>query len=341
MYSGIKIWDIHSHALLPMFYLKRDLAKRSSPPLFWNPVRSHIDLPRVKEGGVDCITFTIYVPFPFRSKNYLEEALGMIRLLEEFAEKNSDQVEFIKSAHGIEHKTQGNRVAITLAVEGGHILDGKVENLQLLKERGVIYITLTHLYSNNIAESSFLKLLKKNGLTHFGKEVIKEMDRLGILIDVTHCSERAFWEVLESIDSPVIYSHGGVRRYCDMERNLSDAQIKAIAERGGIIGVMFSPWYLKKWSLFGDIKLFTKTVEHISEVGGINSVAIGSDFDGWIWTLRGIRDISSAWKIIEDLRRVYNDEEIKKICFENMRRVVYRVAERQIPITRSQIPNKR
>ncbi|HSE84174.1 MAG TPA: membrane dipeptidase, partial [Thermodesulfobacteriota bacterium] len=147
MYSGIKIWDIHSHALLPMFYLKRDLAKHSSPPLFWNPLRSHIDLPRIREGGVDCLTFTIYVPFPFYSRNYFGEAIKMISLLEEFAQRNSDQVEFIKSVHDIEHKVQGNRIAITLAVEGGHVLDGKAENLQVLKEKGVIYITLTHLYS--------------------------------------------------------------------------------------------------------------------------------------------------------------------------------------------------
>ncbi|HEX3036289.1 MAG TPA: membrane dipeptidase [Thermodesulfobacteriota bacterium] len=330
MYSGIKIWDIHSHALLPMFYLKRDLAKRSPPPLFWNPLRSHIDLPRIKQGGVDCLTFTIYVPFPFCSKNYFEEALKMISLLEGFTEKNGDAVELVKSVHGIEHTIRSNRIAVTLAVEGGHILDGKLGNLEVLKERGIIYITLTHLHSNNIAESSFLKLFEKKGLTCFGKEVIKEMERLGILIDVTHCSERAFWEVLETVDSPIIYSHGGVRRYCDIERNLSDAQIKAIAERGGVIGIMCSPWYLKKWNLLGGIKLFTKTVEYIAEVGGINSVAIGSDFDGWIWTLRGLRDISSTWKIVEGLRRVYNEEAIKKICFENVRQVIYRVTEKQI-----------
>lgn len=86
MYSGLKVWDIHSHALLHMFYLKRDLTKRAKPPLFWNPLKSHIDLSRTKDGRVNCLTFAVYVPFHIYSENYFEEALKMINLLEEFTE---------------------------------------------------------------------------------------------------------------------------------------------------------------------------------------------------------------------------------------------------------------
>lgn len=318
----MKVWDIHSHALLQMFYLKKDLTKRSKPPLFWNPLKSHIDLSRIKDGGVNCLTFAVYVPFHIHTGNYFKEAFNMVNHLEEFTERNIDALEIAKTASDIERIIRGGKLAVTIAVEGGHILDGKIENLETLKQKSVIYITLTHLHSNNIAESSFLKLFRARGLTDFGREVVMEMERLGILIDVAHCSERAFWEILEITDTPIIYTHGGVRRYCDMERNLSDAQIKAISERGGIIGITFFPLYLRKWSLFGGIPLFIRVLEHVADIAGIDSVAIGSDFDGWIWTLRGVKDISDTWRVVEALRRTFNEEEVKKILFENVRRIL-------------------
>jgi microsomal dipeptidase-like Zn-dependent dipeptidase len=180
-----------------MFYLKKDLTKRRKPPLFWNPLKSHIDLSRTKDGGVNCLTFAVYVPFHIRSENYLKEALKMVNLLEKFTERNRDIVEIAKTVSDIERIIQEGKLAATIAVEGGHILDGKIENLETLKQRGIIYITLTHLHSNNIAESSFLRLHRARGLTDFGREAVVEMERLGILIDVAHCSEKAFWEILE------------------------------------------------------------------------------------------------------------------------------------------------
>jgi membrane dipeptidase len=318
----MKVWDIHSHALLHMFYLKKNLTKRGKPPLFWNPLKSHIDLARIKDGGVNCLTFAVYAPVHIRSENYFEETLKMINLLEEFAERNRDKIEIAKTATDIERITDGGKLAATIAIEGGHILDQKLENLKTLKQKGVIYITLTHLHSNNIAESSFLRLNRSRGLTDFGREVVKEMEKLGILIDVAHCSERAFWEILEITDAHIIYTHGAARRYCNIERNLSDDQIRAISERGGIIGITFFPFYLRKWSLFGDISLFVRVVEHVADIAGIDSVAIGSDFDGWIWPLRGVKDISDTWKVVEALRRIFSEEEVKKILFENVRRIL-------------------
>ncbi|MGE5443140.1 MAG: dipeptidase [Ignavibacteriales bacterium] len=318
----MKVWDIHSHALLQMFYLKKDLTKRGNPPFFWNPLKSHIDLSRIRDGDVNCLTFAVYVPFRIRSGNYFEEALKMVNLLEEFAEQNMDKIEIPKTASDIERIIQGGRLAATVAVEGGHILEGRVENLETLKQKGVIYITLTHLHSNNIAESSFLRLHRARGLTDFGREVVMEMERLGILIDVAHCSERAFWEVLEITNAPIIYTHGGVRRYCDIERNLSDTQIKALSERGGIIGITFFPFYLRKWSLFGGIPLFVRVVEHVADIAGIGSIAIGSDFDGWIWTLRDVKDISDTWKVAAALRQTFSEEEVKKVLFENVRQIL-------------------
>ncbi len=305
-----------------MFYLREDITKRGKPPGFWNPFKSHIDLPRIKDGGVNCLTFVVYVPFHIHSENYFDEALKMLNLLEEFVESNRDKLEIAKGLSDIERIIQEEKLAATIAIEGGHILDGDIKNLETLKQKGVIYITLTHLHSNDIAESSFLKLHRTRGLTDFGREVIVEMERLGILIDVAHCSERAFWEILEITDAPIIYTHGGVRRYCDIERNLSDDQIKAISKRGGIIGVTFFPFYLRKWSLFGGIPLFVRVVEHIADIGGVDSVAIGSDFDGCIWTLRGVKDISYTWRVVEALRYTFSEEEVRKILFENIRRIL-------------------
>jgi membrane dipeptidase len=324
MSSDFRVWDIHSHALLQMFYLKRDLAKRAKPPFFWNPLRSHIDLQRTKDGGVNCLTFVVYVPFRIYSGSYFEEALKMIDLLEKFTERNCDKLELAKTGSDIERITQDGKLAATIAIEGGHIVDGKLENLEILKQMGIAYITLTHLHSNNIAESSFLKLPKATkGLTDFGRRAIIEMERLQIPIDIAHCSERAFWEVLETAtDASIIYSHGGIRRYCDIERNLSDAQIKAISERKGIIGITFFPLYLGNWSLFGGVSLFVRVIEYIAELVGIDSVAIGSDFDGWIWTLSNVKDISYTWRVIEKLKDVFSEEEIEKILYRNARRVL-------------------
>ncbi len=169
-------------------------------------------------GGVSCLTFVVYVPFHIYSGSYFEEAIKMINPLEKLAERNSDKLELAKTGSDIERITQDGKLAATIAIGGGHILDRKLENLEILKQMGVTYITLTHLHSNNIAESSFLKLPKATkGLTDFGKRVIIEMERLQIPIDVAHCSERAFWEVLETTtDASVIYTHGGIKRYCDI-----------------------------------------------------------------------------------------------------------------------------
>ncbi len=322
MHLGLKIWDIHSHALLNMHYLKKDLGKRQKPPLFWNPLRNHIDLIRAKEGGVDCLTFNVYVPFRTIQKGYFRIALEMIGLLEDFTEKERSRVELAKTTEEVDRIISSGKIAATVAVEGGHILEGKLENLEVLKKKGVIYITLTHFHSNDIAEASFLKLWRRSGLTDFGKEVIKEMERLGILVDVTHTSERAFWEVLQIANAPVIYSHGGVRGYCKRERNLSDNMIKAIAEKSGVIGITFSPWSLKRWSVFGGTSLFVRTAAHISEVAGVDAVALGSDFDGWIWTLRDVRDISYIWRLVNRLLLAFNKEEVSKILYGNIRRVL-------------------
>lgn len=319
MIDGIRIGDLHSHALINMLYLRKDLGKRRKPPLFWNPLRNHIDLPRLREGGVDFQVFTIYVPFGFPWRTPFLAARAQVRAFEEFIEKNSQSIGHAKTVEDIRSLNAQGKIAALLAVEGGHHLAGRVENLEYFRDKGAIYMTMTHFVDNGVAGACFTG---NKGLTEFGKEVVTAMERLGIAPDVAHCSEKAFSDVVDRFNGPVFFTHGGVRKFCNVTRNLSDDQVKAIGRKKGLTGVMFHSWYLKRRSLMGGIAQIVDTAKHIRDLVGAGTLCIGSDMDGYIWTVRGIRDVTSFPRVVEALAGEFPPDDVKAMAGENILRVL-------------------
>ena len=310
-----KIADLHSHALLNMTYLRKDLSKRHKPPLFWNPLRNHLDLPRLEAGGVKLSTFNIYVPFKFPYKSYQEGLHRMAEIFLEFIEKNSARIGHARSFAEIEALNQKGRIAAVLAVEGGHVLEGRLENLEYLKSLGVLYLTLTHFVDNEIVGAAWGS---KQGLTDFGKELVKNLPAARILPDLAHTSTRGFYEVFEHYPGPVIFSHGGVRRFCDVDRNLSDDQIKLIAKSRGLVGIMLYPWYLKRFSFLGGPELVSDTYKHIETLIGPDRICLGTDLDGYIKTVRGVRDVADLPALLEQIKKDLGPERVSKLAGENL-----------------------
>ncbi len=322
--------DLHTHPLLNMWFLGRDLSKRHHPPLFYNPFLNHVDLPRAKEGGVDVLFSMIYSPpKPFTRKTHTEICFDMMALMEKFVESNQDKIGVARTVKDIEQINNEGKVAFIHAIEGGHAIGKDLDNLHRFHAQGVRYMTLTHFINNRIAAAAAHPFRLCDGLTNFGRDVVREMNKLGLLIDTAHCSEKAFWAVMDLSDAPVVATHIGVRKLALVifkERNLSDEQIRAIADKGGLIGVIFCPWYLKRWSLFSKVEVLIANIKYIADRVGADHVALGSDMDGWLWNVRGIRDIRDLPKVTQALLNSgFSEEEVMKILGGNFIRVLKEV----------------
>jgi membrane dipeptidase len=198
-------------------------------------------------------------------------------------------------------------------VEGAHALEGKLSRVSELRERGVLFIGLVHLRDNEIGGSSSGS---DRGLTELGRKLIGEMNGSGVLVDLAHASTTTFFEAIELTELPPIVSHTGVRSVHDTWRNLSDDQIRAVAERGGVIGVMLAPPALREPSLEEAVR----HIEHVVEVGGEDAAAIGSDFDGYVDPAIDAAGLPALTELM--LRHGFSEDRIRKILGENALRVL-------------------
>ncbi len=211
--------------------------------------RGHTDLVRLKKGGVDVQVFAVWVdPIAF-AKNSFKRANQMIDTLYSIVKRNPDKIAIVTNSSELEKALSEGKICAVIGVEGGHAIENSIEKLEQLYKRGVRYLGLTWNNSTDWASSAFDETtnpekLKVRGLSEFGKKVIRKMDELGMLIDVSHLGEQAFWDVIKTTTKPVIASHSSVYSLCPHYRNLKDEQIKAIAETGGVVFVNFFPEYI-------------------------------------------------------------------------------------------------
>lgn len=209
--------------------------------------KGHIDIPRLREGGVDLAFFAIWVP-PFnKKKSYYNQAIEQINSFQKFVEKNQKDIITLKKFSDIEYyKSQGKIISI-LSMEGAHPLEDKLENLDYFYELGIRSVMPTWNNSTSWATSAAdenQKKIKRKGLTKLGKKFIKRMNELGILIDVSHVGEQTFWDIIKITSKPIIASHSSVWKICPNKRNLNDKQIIAIAKSGGLVAINFAPAFL-------------------------------------------------------------------------------------------------
>jgi membrane dipeptidase len=206
------------------------------------------DLPRALQGGLDIPFMSIYTPAELEEEGgSFQLANRLIDSVEALAARAPGKLAVARSAKDAENAVKEGRMALAMGMENGTPLEGKLENVRHFRTRGISYITLTHSASNQISDSSYDENRQWNGLSDFGREVVKEMNRAGIMVDVSHVSDEAFYQVLEVSGAPVIASHSSARHFTPgFERNMSDEMIVALAKNGGVIQINFGSVFLTR-----------------------------------------------------------------------------------------------
>lgn len=311
--------DGHCDTLLELYLKKQS---------FWgNESQCQLDWTSARAGKVNlqfmaCFLESEYKPFGALSR--VLELLDHFHYLQEEGKKKGHYLEVIKSREQLP-QIGPDDFKVLLAIEGGEVLEGRLSNLRILQRLGFRAITLTWNQRNQIADG-VSESEGKGGLTSFGKEVIQEMNRLGMLIDVSHLNEAGYWDVLALSKKPVVASHSCCRALCDHPRNLTDSQLQALKENGGVIGINFYPNFLG--SNEATIDHVINHIEYAADVAGIDHVGLGSDFDGIESVPKGLENASQVPNITRKLhQRGWKDSEIRKILGGNFIRVLDQVLD--------------
>jgi membrane dipeptidase len=231
------VFDTHADTPQRLFFDHFDLASRDA--------EGCVDIPRLREGGVGAIFFALWVPVEITGAAATRRARDLLDATLKQIEIHGDDLALSTSSKEVRAARAENKIAVLLGIEGGHAIDNDISVLHEFHARGVRYMTLTHNAATEWADSSN-DAPRHNGLTDFGKQVIREMNRLGMLVDISHASDPTFYDVLETSRAPVIASHSCCRALCDAPRNLDDAMIKALASSGGVIHITFHDGFLSQ-----------------------------------------------------------------------------------------------
>ena len=293
-----------------------DITKKSS---------LHFDFDRAVSGGLNVPFFVIFTPPSAEEKGTaFEMAKDLIKILEDIMNKNPGKFRLVKSPEEITNEK--NIMQVVYGMENGAPIESKLSNIKLFSDMGINYITLAHSKSNHISDSSYDE--NKNwGLSPFGRKVVAEMNKQGVMIDISHVSDAAFYEVLSLTKTPVIASHSSLRHFVPgFERNVSDDMLRELAKNGGVIQICFGSEFIAEKKKYPNLVVTVKDVaDHIDRVKklvGIDHVGIGSDYDGWRNFPVGLEDTSTYPNLIRELlKRDYTKEEIEKVFGGNLLRV--------------------
>ena len=228
--------------------------------------KGHLDLPRIKEGNLGVQWWSCYVAAKeIPEKNTLDRCLQLLDGLNRFCAANSDDVEIALTAADCRRIVAEGKHAAVPCIEGGHAINDSLAVLRLYWELGMRYITLTHFNTNNWADAS-TDAVRNNGLSLFGRDVIREMNRLGMVVDISHVSDKTFWDSIEVTDKPIMASHSSAWSICQHPRNMKDDMLRAVATNGGVVNVNFFPAFVGEETRLAFERLQVETWEEIEEV---------------------------------------------------------------------------
>ena len=324
----------------------------------------HVDLPRLRDGEMHAPFFALWVPVFFRGAEAVRRTLDLRDAMQSVLDAHKDQIALATTAADIERIVKAHKITAFLTIEGGHTIDDDLRVLRMYHQLGIRSMTLTHARNTNWADSSS-DTPEHNGLTDFGKEVVREMNRLGMIVDLAHVSDKTFYDALAVTAKPVIVSHSSMRAISNVPRNVSDDMLRALAKNSGVIGINFGMGFinpkdadglrsatdteadaptltgkaLDEYAAENAQKLFGKRatvvatvddvadhIDHAVKAAGIDHVGIGSDFDGIAATANGLEDVSKMPALVAVLlRRGYQESGLKKILGENQLRVIREV----------------
>ena len=334
-----------------------------------------MDVMRAKQGGLDAPFMSIYIPASYQKKDEKGNLMGggkaladsLINMVEQIAARYPNQYALAKTPADIEANTKAGKISLPMGMENGAPVEKDLTNLKYFFDRGIRYITLTHGKDNQICDSSYDTLGTWGGLSPFGEEVVREMNRLGIMVDVSHIDDSTFYDIMKITNVPAIASHSSCRHFTPgWQRNMNDDMIKALAKKGGVIQINFGASFLdsamrgnnrvdsvrkqikdkgllsrddeaqaiiaqygKHKDFFSDVERVADHIDHVKNIAGIDHVGLGSDFDGVGDSLpEGLKDVSMYPNLIYVLlKRGYTEDDIQKICSGNVFRVWNKVIE--------------
>ena len=313
----------------------------------------HTNVTALKEGGVGAQFFAVYVSSTYVNGNHsARRTLEMIDTVRhDIIGRYPNDFVFATTADDIERIHQQGKIAALMGIEGGHAIEDSLRLLRDYYALGIRYMTLTHTNTNNWADSSGdinkPGVEHHNGLTDFGKQVVREMNRLGMMVDISHVADKTFWGALEVSSAPIFASHSSCRALSNVPRNMTDEMIVALAKKGGVVQVNFFCEFLSQKSADAG-KLFTMSetdpvamakyqknvppatladvvahIDHIVKIAGINTVGIGSDFDGIPCAPQGLEDVAKFPNLTRALlEKGYTADDIRKIYGGNTLRVM-------------------
>lgn len=330
--------DTHNDVTSPMTDENYDLGARDTSG------KNQTDIPRMKEGGLDAEFFAIYVDRKYAKEGgSARRALDMIDGVYEQARRHPESLEMAYTAADIRRIHKAGKISALMGIEGGHAIEDSLSALRQFYKLGVRYMTLTHTNTNNWADSAGgignPPEKRHGGLSEFGKEVVREMNRMGMMVDISHVGDETFADAIEISQAPLIASHSSCRALTNVPRNLTDDQLRALAKNRGVVMINFYngfintdyakpgnpyPTQTAKTSTF---EMLMAHFEHAIKIAGIDHVGIGSDFDGVDGMLPpGMEDVSKLPNITyELLKRGYSEADIKKVLGENLLRVLAEV----------------
>ncbi len=298
-----RVLTLDTHCDTPMFFDQGINFGSRDPKIL-------VDLHKMTEGRQDATIMVAYLPQTLADhpKAYAD---GVFDQIEDIVKKNSDYVSIARTPADLWTNKQQGKKSIMLGIENGHALEGSLDNLRHFAERGIVYMTLCHNGDNDICDSA-RGSQTHGGVSAFGKEVIREMNRLGIMVDLSHAAASSFYDALELSKTPIVCSHSSCRALCDHPRNLTDDQMRALAKKGGVMQVTLYNGFLVKDGE-ATIEDAMRHLEHAIEVMGIDHVGLGTDFDGD----GGIRGLANSAELIQFTRQLlarrYTEEDIQKI----------------------------
>jgi len=289
-----------------------------------NTNHCHFDLQRTQKYQGYIQFFAAWIDPMYSPHHSLRRGLQIIDELYQQADKYQDKIEVVTNYDEMLKAVNHNKLAAFITVEGGEILQGDIRVLRMLYRMGVRSLCLTWNGRNEIADGAEEERTK-GGLTNFGIEVVKEMNRLGMIIDVSHISTAGFWDVIANTRQPIMASHSNSKDICNHVRNLSKEQFEAMIHNGGVVGINFYPPFLNENGNAGMTDII-KHIEYFMALGGENHVGIGADLDGIDQTpenINGVEDIEILFN--ELLKLNYSQQQVEKIASGNFIRLIKEV----------------
>ena len=353
---------IDGHNDLPWQYQKRVNRSLSKIDIAESQQELHTDIARLREGGLGGQFWSVYVPADLEPGEFVRATMEQIDVVYNMLRRYPETFELALTADQVEQAFQSGKIASLIGMEGGHSIDNSIAALRMFYRLGARYMTLTH--SQNVAwADSCTDTPRANGLTDFGREVVREMNHLGMLVDLSHVSPDAMRDALDVVEAPVIFSHSSARALADHPRNVPDDVLKRVPENGGVVMISFVPGFtsqdvveheqrrdaerrrlealpgntdqsvkdgLGRWDEGNPVPRATLSqvadhFDHVRDVAGVDHVGVGADFDGISSVPEGLEDVSMYPALTAELiRREYSDEDIMKILGLNVLRVIRR-----------------